>query len=305
MNLEWYDTTCFAIVAAAIVASLWLLLQSHHDDEFVAVDKDCLWRSAWRGVHPAVLLVLRVVAAAVLTGALLWDLRKYDASIFLYYTEWTFLLVIIYFLIGTIISAHGCWVYYRQRRRQGVEEGNRFLTFNRDDNVDNHTALVTADNNSGGKLEDKRAGTWGYCMQIIYQTCGGAVMLTDVVFWCILVPYMSSAHFSVNLVMGCMHSLNLLFLLVDTLLNSMPFPWFRMAYFILWSCTYVIFQWILHACGFSWWPYPFLELATPWAPLWYFCMALIHVPCYGAYWLIVKAKNTYFPRFFPHSYVSL
>lgn len=71
--------------------------------------------------------------------------------------------------IGTFISAHGCWVYYRQKRRQGVEEGNRFLTFNRDDNVDNHVALVTADNNSGGKLEEKRAGTWGYCMQIIYQ----------------------------------------------------------------------------------------------------------------------------------------
>ncbi|KAF3340503.1 hypothetical protein FCM35_KLT09347 [Carex littledalei] len=95
MNVEWYDTTCFAIVAAAIVASLWLLLlqlqtrqtshnhHHHHQDQ----DKDCLWRSAWRGVHPAVLLVLRVVAAAVLTGALLWDLRKYDASIFLYYTE--------------------------------------------------------------------------------------------------------------------------------------------------------------------------------------------------------------------------
>lgn len=92
MNLEWYDTTCFAIVAAAIVASLWLLLmQSHHHDEFVAADADadadCLWRSAWRGVHPAVLLVLRVVAASVSTAALLWDLRKYDASIFLYYTE--------------------------------------------------------------------------------------------------------------------------------------------------------------------------------------------------------------------------
>lgn len=32
-----------------------------------------------------------------------------------------------------------------------------------------------------------------------------------------------------------------------------PFPWFRMAYFVLWSSIYVAFQWILHACGFSWW----------------------------------------------------
>lgn len=94
MNVEWYDTTCFAIVAAAIVASLWrlLLLQTQetsqsHQDQDQDQDCNCLWRSAWRGIHPAVLLVLRAVAAAVLTGALLWDLRKYDASIFLYYTE--------------------------------------------------------------------------------------------------------------------------------------------------------------------------------------------------------------------------
>ncbi|KAJ1691552.1 hypothetical protein LUZ63_015707 [Rhynchospora breviuscula] len=220
-------------------------------------------------------------------------------------SRWTFLLVILYFLIGAFISAHGCWVYSRQTTDQDVEQGNGFLTIYTDDNLDNQTPLLTLTTNSGGKLEDQTAGTWGYCMQIIYQTCGGAVMLTDVTFWCLLVPFMSSAHFSVNLIMGCMHSLNLLFLLVDTFLNSMPFPWFGMTYFILWSCTYVIFQWILHACGFSWWPYPFLELATPWAPLWYFCMALVHVPCYGIYWLIVKAKKTYFPKLFPHSYVGM
>lgn len=90
-----------------------------------------------------------------------------------------------------------------------------------------------------------------------------------------------------------------------------PFPWFRAAYFVIWSCVYVTVQWILHACGMSWygqftpspffffffchfqsvkyflssdvlveelfnlswfsprWPYPFLDLDTPWAPLWY------------------------------------
>lgn len=34
-------------------------------------------------------------------------------------------------------------------------------------------------------------------------------MLTDVVFWCILVPYMSSAHFSVNLVSNYQHFLEI------------------------------------------------------------------------------------------------
>lgn len=123
LRLRWYDATCFAIVAAAIVTSLWLLLQrqakhqrrrrqhqhrhqSQYQYEYESlvpltddtrlmpdssdaayVASDCLWRSAWLGVHPAVLLVVRLAAAALLTAALLWDLRKYDCTIFVYYTE--------------------------------------------------------------------------------------------------------------------------------------------------------------------------------------------------------------------------
>jgi hypothetical protein len=83
-----------------------------------------------------------------------------------------------------------------------------------------------------------------------------------------------------------------------------PFPWFRMGYFCLWTVTYVIFQWIVHACINLWynkplflvltqllrrrkthyytllsntsflswkqrWPYPFLDLSSSFAPLWY------------------------------------
>jgi hypothetical protein len=31
-------------------------------------------------------------------------------------------------------------------------------------------------------------------------------------------------------------------------------------------------------------------------------MAIAHIPCFFLYWLIVKAKHTYFPRMFPHAY---
>jgi len=32
------------------------------------------------------------------------------------------------------------------------------------------------------------------------QTCAGAVMLTDIVFWCILVPFLLGDQFSITLV---------------------------------------------------------------------------------------------------------
>ncbi|KAF9669218.1 hypothetical protein SADUNF_Sadunf14G0085000 [Salix dunnii] len=135
------------------------------------------------------------------------------------------------------------------------------------------------------------------------QTCAGAVVLTDIVFWCLIVPFLSNTHLGLNALMGCIHSLNAVFLVLETVLNNLPFPWFRIAYFVQWSCLYAIFQWIIHACGFTWWPYSFLELNTPWAPLWYFLVAVIHIPCYGIYALIFKAKNTFFPRLFPRAFV--
>ncbi|XP_038988515.1 uncharacterized protein LOC120103923 isoform X2 [Phoenix dactylifera] len=226
----------------------------------------------------------------------------------LYYTEWTFSLVIIYFLIATSISAHGCWIY--SKRVTEIEEADECI---KRDCEENRPAMNSGPNRNRKTIKlqsyyeqgenEQKAGFWGYIMQVTYQTSAGAVVLTDVIFWVLLVPFLSAENFSLDLVMGCMHSLNLVFLVLDTALNSLPFPWFCMAYFVLWSCIYVIFQWVLHACGFSWWPYPFLELSTRWAPLWYLSLALVHVPCYGLYSLIVKVKITFFPRFFSHAYM--
>ncbi|WCJ43375.1 hypothetical protein M5689_024118 [Euphorbia peplus] len=54
-----------------------------------------------------------------------------------------------------------------------------------------------------------------------------------------------------------------------TFLNCLRFLVLRIAYFILWTSVFVIFQWIIHACISMWWPYPFLDLSFPCAPLWY------------------------------------
>ncbi|RVW41572.1 hypothetical protein CK203_068159 [Vitis vinifera] len=152
-----------------------------------------------------------------------------------------FSLVIVYFALGSCMSAYGCWVYsMKPPSENGVTED---LEESR-----SSTAVIFRAKEIRGTIKlqshydqeaiQRRAGLLGYLMQIAYQ------------------------------LMGCMHTMNAFFLLLDTSLNSLPFPWFRLSYFVLWSCIYVIFQWVIHACGFSWWPYPFLELSTQWAPLW-------------------------------------
>ncbi|KAJ9537224.1 hypothetical protein OSB04_029957 [Centaurea solstitialis] len=69
------------------------------------------------------------------------------------------------------------------------------------------------------------------------------------------------------------------------------FPLFRIAYFGIWTCIYVFSHWLIHVCIPMWWPSAFLNLSAPLAPLWYFLIILFHVPSYGVFYLIVKAKN--------------
>ncbi|KAK1318800.1 hypothetical protein QJS10_CPB04g01069 [Acorus calamus] len=305
--LRWEVAVCAFIFAAPAVAAT-VLIYRVRSEPLRSVD---LWIPCWRGLNPFWLLGFRAIVTVAMTCLLARIAAAEGAFVFYFYTQWTFMLVIVYFVLATIISAHGCWSYLRRDVSQS-EERNEFLKGDvEDSNPDAETCRIdrNADDTewqSQQKHEDneQRAGFLGYAVQIIYQTCAGAVLLTDIVFWCVIIPFMSSDQFKLTLLMGCMHSLNLVFLLIDTALNSLQFPLFRMAYFVLWSCAYIIFQWVLHACGFSWWPYPFLELDTPWAPLWYFGMALVHIPCYGVYALAVKAKVLFFSRFFPHAFIK-
>ncbi|XP_058083344.1 uncharacterized protein LOC131231229 isoform X2 [Magnolia sinica] len=303
--IRWQVPVCALIFIVPTAASM-VLISKRKRDRLNGLD---LWIPCWRKLHPLWLLIYRATAFVSMSWLLYQMVSVDGAFVFYFYTQWTFTLVIVYFALGTVISAHGCWMYSNHLMEN--EESGGFL---KTDSESKSTTATFRTNKIRGTIKvqsrhqqeeiERRAGFWGYLMQSIYQTCAGAAMLTDIVFWGLIVPFLSIEHFSLNMLMGCMHVLNALFLLLDTALNSMPFPWFRLAYFVLWSCLYVIFQWVLHACGFTWWPYPFLELSTPWAPLWYFCLALVHIPCYGFYAIIVKLKNSTFPRLFPHAYIK-
>ncbi|KAK8611907.1 hypothetical protein V6N13_131945 [Hibiscus sabdariffa] len=262
--LRWQVPVCALIIVAPSVLALYLTSKVKTDPLFF----NDFWKPQWRKLNPCWLLCYRAFAFICMARILLE--------------------------LGTVFSAYGCWVCLNIPL---PEKGARdeFLRRDVEENVaENSVTYMGNDVSDKIKLQSRyiqeefqqRAGFWGYLMQNIYQTCAGAVILTDIVFWCVIVPFLSNSRLGVNMLMGCMHSLNAVFLILDTLLNSLPFPWFRLAYFVQWSCLYVVFQWVLHACGFTWWPYPFLELDTPWAPLWYFALAVVHIPCYGIYALI-------------------
>ncbi|CAN6852210.1 unnamed protein product [Brassica oleracea] len=65
------------------------------------------------------------------------------------------------------------------------------------------------------------ASTLGYIHQILFQTCAGAVLLTDGVFWFIIYPFLTSKDFNLDFFIVIMHSVNAVFLLGETFLNSL------------------------------------------------------------------------------------
>ncbi|KAL8170393.1 hypothetical protein V2J09_022197 [Rumex salicifolius] len=288
----WQEFVCFGIVGASIFGSVYVisrkevsgrgeqvsslyesLVMSRPDEEGYAealprghVGSYQLWTSCWLDLHPAWLFGIRVVSFCVLAGFLLWDFQDWGGTIFFYYTEWTYHLTLLYFAIGSVISGHGCWMYHKMNTSASEEIETTRLNVG-DYRIRQYRGAIKLQSHYYQEEVLKRAGFWGYLMQISYQTCAGAVILIDIVFWCVLLPFLSDAHFGLYPLMSSMHTFNVVFLLLDASVNSIRFPWFRLAYFVLWSSTYAIFQWVIHACGFPWWPYAFLELSTPLAPV--------------------------------------
>lgn len=133
MFITFSDAACYAIVAAAILGSMWLVkheerrrrpgvIADEHDAIHLRLllegqsipdlprienhlDYSCLWTTCWIGVHPAWLLLLRLVSTVVLLGLLCWDIKRWNWLIFIYYTEFVpkFLNSILYYTTPNVI----------------------------------------------------------------------------------------------------------------------------------------------------------------------------------------------------------
>lgn len=260
--------------------------------------EDC-WKPCLKQIHPGWLLAFRLVAFVVMASIIIYDVVVDGWSVFLYYTQWTFLLVTLYFGLGLVFSIYGChqYAYKTNGDRSDADHGSYIIAPTGESGYDNSIK-------SFSKTHDGReiAGFWGYLFQIMFQTNAGAVMITDLVFWFILYPFLAHNQYDMSFLLIGTHSINVVFIIGDTALNSLRFPWFRIAYFMLWTGIFVSAQWIIHANVSIWWPYPFLDLTYPGAPIWYLVVALLHFPCYGLFALVLRLKQSLLGSWFSDSY---
>ncbi|XP_021982294.1 uncharacterized protein LOC110878319 isoform X1 [Helianthus annuus] len=311
MNLKFL--LCSIWVFGSILIALFLIWRyegSHHSKTYKETtrlerDWDLYDREAWmpcvKEIHPAWLLAFRILAFCLLFIASTADVVKAGTDLFYYYTQWTFTLVIFYFAFGSLLSAYGLFWQHKMLTVCSLDVDAQQAIYE----PLNHEDLENASRQQGGSCFLQSAAFWGYIFQILFQITAGATMLTDSVYWLVIVPFLTINEYPMNFLTVLAHSLNLVFLLGETALNSLRFPWFRISYFIFLTAFYVIFNWIVHACVQTWWPYPFLDLSAQNAPLWYLIVALLHLPCYYIFALIVSIKYRVLARWFPESYQCL
>ncbi|KAL6504970.1 hypothetical protein OROGR_024787 [Orobanche gracilis] len=267
--LQWQVVVCALIFILPTAIAIRILRQKV--DLVVPVD---LWATCWRNLHPRWLLIYRAFAFLAMALLLYDTVAAFGFFVFFFYTQWTCSLVMVYFALATIVSVRGCRIHVSEH--SPTREKDKFLKYG--------TELASKERESKGFVKLEQVNYNPIPIEELGFMCAGAVVLTDIVFWCLLLPFMTDENFQLTLMIGCMHSVNAVVLIIESALNRLvkPFSWFGLVYFVMWSCVYVVFQWVLHACCFTWWPYPFLDLSTPWVPgfgfvsyslLWAVCIA--------------------------------
>ncbi|XP_009105718.1 uncharacterized protein LOC103831587 isoform X1 [Brassica rapa] len=330
--LNWRFFVCAIFILTSLFLSSFLIwkyegpVKRKADDQREPVGvvyDDETWNTCVARIHPNWLLGFRVFGFVVLLGLISGNAIADGASIFIFYTQLTFILVTIYFGLGALLSI------YRYKSGENCLNG----VSTADEELGSYRPPMNGENSNVFKFSNGHerhntstrqvASTLGYIHQALYQTCGGAVLLTDGVFWFIIYPFLTSKDFSLSFFIVVMHSVNAVFLLGETFLNSLRFPLFRISYFVVWTGVFVLFQWIVHACVSFWylswfnlsffnvsmnrlvlqyvwcrWPYPFLDVSSAYAPLWYAAVGLMHLPCFGLFALIVKLKYLWLSKCF-------
>ncbi|CAN0890327.1 hypothetical protein LINGRAHAP2_LOCUS16371 [Linum grandiflorum] len=232
--VNWRFLLCGVWVLASMNIALVLIWKKEHNfihrqeveeeeerKEEAFLYDDQAWMPSLKGIHPAWLLVFRLSAFSVLLLLLIVSvLVGGSTTVFYYYTQWTFTLVTLYFAIGSLLSIRGCYRYHK--RSSGDRVGDAELDAEHGESSMSIKGSTPPSSHQAAVLDRQPAGKLVYAFQIIFQ------------------------------LIVSMHSMNAIFLLGDTAMNCMPFPFFRIAYFILWTIVYVVFQWILHASVKLW-----------------------------------------------------
>jgi len=200
-----------------------------------------------------ILLGFRLLCALFSTAITILALVQKKLVFFEYFTQWNFTLLTFYFWI----------VSYFSLRRILHKEDNRKLST---------TELIIG------------SFAWiSFHMEVVLA------LFIDIVVWVILMP-MIIIHDNktgedllhkdlLTTISISAHGINFIMMVIEFTLSRFPFHFYVCLFSIMWACIYSVFQWIYFYSGGRW-VYPFMNLTSPVAIVWYlllfFMIVLFH-----------------------------
>ncbi|KAL8210942.1 hypothetical protein R6Q57_005379 [Mikania cordata] len=101
--LRWEFFFCLlSVVTSAIVASflIWKYEGSYNTERAYSLYDGEAWMPCVKGLSPVWLMAFRVIASCLLLAASIADVATHGTNLFYYYTQWTLILTILYFVFS-------------------------------------------------------------------------------------------------------------------------------------------------------------------------------------------------------------
>ncbi|GMF18411.1 unnamed protein product [Phytophthora lilii] len=184
---------------------------------------------------------------------------------------------------------------------KNVLDATKLVTVLRKWRSASYAALVDADDDgtgsplSGRKRVLRDNGLHWVHLELLLDVCLAASLLICVVVWTVLYPYAVKTGHPERILNGvsyCQHGVNVLLLQIDFFASRHLVSRDALPLVMGWPALYAVFAWIVHgtvAKGF--WPYPFLQLDTPWAPFWYGGLLAAHILALMLVMMLSKIKH--------------
>ncbi|GLE00370.1 hypothetical protein PINS_up009127 [Pythium insidiosum] len=268
-SATWETYVVAAEIMLAVLAALYLLQRKMKRDVLLLGGELHTFMAMSPLVQPRSqhctrlsLLSYRCAVTAFYVVVQLYEMYRTELKCLAFYTSWNFILQGSYFAVAST-RTHTLWKHNMERPAAYVSLLDDTTGFQRA-NVLN------------------RATRRGWLrLDLILDVCLSVSLLIGVVVWTILYPYakqIGHPEVLLNWVSYCQHGVNIVLLQIDFVATHHSVSVDALPLIIAWPTAYCLFAWIIHGTithGF--WPYPFLRLDTPWAPVWYGGLLVAHL----------------------------
>lgn len=164
---------------------------------------------------------------------LIYNIYKYQAKLFIFLTNWTFLILNLYFLQATTLTFCALCCEYRMRREASPSTTEtQVVEMESGDDSANRDEKATEEAREEDALRLPQKIFW-----LLYIISANAGLLVTVGYWTVL--FEEDEPIDGNNITK--HALNSVFMLIDTFLSSIPVRLFHSVYPLLYIIVYLAF----------------------------------------------------------------